>query len=79
MYQDKKLLNDETPTIVLENVHPEVFERILQYLYTGSCDVTQTGPCSLKILKEDVLKKDNKNEDDDFEIIGESFGLLFLK
>ncbi|XP_013162963.1 PREDICTED: inhibitor of Bruton tyrosine kinase [Papilio xuthus] len=66
MYQESRTNTDDKPIVCLDNVHPEVFERILRYMYTGSCDVTEFGPCALKISKEDlnaVLKKE-KNEID---------------
>ncbi|KPJ10508.1 Inhibitor of Bruton tyrosine kinase [Papilio machaon] len=66
MYQESRTNTDDKPIVCLDNVHPEVFERILRYMYTGSCDVTELGPCSLKIRKEDlnaVIKKE-KNEID---------------
>lgn len=75
LYQDKKLLNpDEKPEIILENVIPEVFERILRFLYTGTCDVTELGPCGLKIRKEDLIRKGEKEKDNaelEEDVIGE--------
>ncbi|XP_013137356.1 PREDICTED: inhibitor of Bruton tyrosine kinase [Papilio polytes] len=66
MYEESRTNADDKPIVCLDNVHPEVFERILHYMYTGSCDVTELGPCRLKIRKEDlnaVIKKE-KNEVD---------------
>ncbi|XP_022116744.2 inhibitor of Bruton tyrosine kinase [Pieris rapae] len=70
LYQEATLI-DEKPTITLENVHPEVFERILKYMYTGSCDVAELGPCSLKIRKEDLIpyKKEREVDIDNTEVI----------
>lgn len=64
-------------------MHPEVFERILRYMYTGDCDVAQLGPCALKIRKEDFGKKGERenvgNGDIDSELIGKlnMFSKLF--
>ncbi|XP_041984578.1 inhibitor of Bruton tyrosine kinase [Aricia agestis] len=68
LYQDAR--TDGKTTVVLDNVHPDVFERILRYMYTGTCDVAELGPCGLKIRKEDLsdLKKKGK-EDDETEFI----------
>ncbi|XP_068620269.1 inhibitor of Bruton tyrosine kinase [Battus philenor] len=64
LYQESRAEADGIPTIVLDNVHPEVFERILRYMYVGTCDVAELGPCGLKIRREDlntILKKDIEN------------------
>ncbi|XP_048483944.1 inhibitor of Bruton tyrosine kinase [Plutella xylostella] len=64
LFQDQKLQNpSEKPTITLENVLPEVFDRILRFVYTGSCDVVETGPCGLKIRREDIVKDVKKDDD----------------
>lgn len=68
LYQDSSK-NTHKPTIVLENVHPEVFERILRYMYTGTCDVAELGPCGLKVRKED-LNSGKKESVDAEEYIG---------
>ncbi|XP_026320552.1 inhibitor of Bruton tyrosine kinase isoform X2 [Hyposmocoma kahamanoa] len=73
LYQER---TSEKPIITLENVHPEVFERILRYMYTGQCDVAQLGPCTLKIRREDFGKKGERenvaNGDIDLELIENS-------
>ncbi|CAG9133929.1 unnamed protein product [Plutella xylostella] len=64
LFQDQKLQNpSEKPTITLDNVLPEVFDRILRFVYTGSCDVVETGPCGLKIRREDIVKDVKKDAD----------------
>ncbi|CAG9795587.1 unnamed protein product [Diatraea saccharalis] len=67
LYRDQKEVPGNKPTIVLDHIHPEVFQWILKFAYTGTCDVAELGQCPLKIRKEDlpVVKKDKKNEDDD--------------
>ncbi|XP_028158186.1 inhibitor of Bruton tyrosine kinase [Ostrinia furnacalis] len=59
----------DIPTITLDNIHPDVFERILRYMYTGTCDVTELGPCGLKLRKEDLPVKKEKEEEEMFELI----------
>ncbi|VVC95937.1 unnamed protein product [Leptidea sinapis] len=54
LYQEASV-KERRPTIPLDNVHPEAFERILKYMYTGTCDVAEMGPCALKIRKEDLI------------------------
>ncbi|CAH2089704.1 unnamed protein product [Euphydryas editha] len=56
--------NEHKPTIILENVHPEVFERIIRFMYTGTCDVAELGPCGLKIRKEDLIGGNKKGKED---------------
>ncbi|CAH0713197.1 unnamed protein product, partial [Brenthis ino] len=65
LYQENST-NTHKPTISLDNVHPDVFERILRYMYTGTCDVTELGPCGLKIRREDLIgaKKENIDTED---------------
>ena len=47
----KQLLYAEDPNPVLnvENVKPEIFAQILQYLYYKSCDMMVEGPCPIKV------------------------------
>lgn len=64
--------NEHKPTIILENVHPEVFERIIRFMYTGTCDVAELGPCGLKIRKEDLIggnKKEKENVENEADLI----------
>lgn len=72
LYQEKAISPGEKPIIALDNVHPEVFDRILKYMYTGTCDVAELGPCSLKIRREDLVgavKKETASVDVDLELI----------
>lgn len=70
LYKDSRSNPGEVPTIILDNVHPDAFDRIMKYMYTGTCDVTELGPCGLKIRKEDLIgKKEKENEDEDVELI----------
>ncbi|XP_026762942.2 inhibitor of Bruton tyrosine kinase [Galleria mellonella] len=72
LYQEKLTSPEDKPVILLENVHPEVFDRILRYMYTGTCDVAELGPCSLKIRREDLntmIKKEKNNIDVEMELI----------
>ncbi|CAG9563842.1 unnamed protein product [Danaus chrysippus] len=52
-----------TNGVITLDVHPEVFERVLQYIYTGSCDVTRLGVCGLRLKREELVKKENLEED----------------
>jgi len=62
-----KYLNEEVdeetepePVILeVEDVLPQIFEQILKYLYTKTCDLLLEGPCNLKI--EEPQKKKNNN------------------
>ncbi|CAH0590134.1 unnamed protein product [Chrysodeixis includens] len=70
LYQDKLINPGDKPEILLENVHPEAFERVLKFMYTGSCDVAELGPCGLKVRKEDVKKeKEEPVEEVELEVI----------
>ncbi|CAH2234229.1 jg16678 [Pararge aegeria aegeria] len=62
LYQESRT-NEHKPIINLENVHPEVFERIMRYMYTGVCDVAELGPCGLKIRREDLVNAKKDIED----------------
>ncbi|XP_075980998.1 inhibitor of Bruton tyrosine kinase [Anticarsia gemmatalis] len=70
MYQDARATNDHKPEITLDNVHPEAFDRIMKFMYTGTCDVTELGPCGLKIRREELVgKKEKESEDVDEDVI----------
>ncbi|XP_037294950.1 inhibitor of Bruton tyrosine kinase isoform X1 [Manduca sexta] len=72
LYQEKQKVQGDKPIITLENVHPEVFERILKFMYTGTCDVAELGPCGLKIRKEDLIatgKKETETVEVEMELI----------
>ncbi|KAF9424947.1 hypothetical protein HW555_000248 [Spodoptera exigua] len=66
LYQEKLAQTNpgDKPEVTLENVHPEAFERVMKYMYTGSCDVAELGPCGLKITKEELVKKDKEAEEE---------------
>ncbi|XP_050550953.1 inhibitor of Bruton tyrosine kinase [Spodoptera frugiperda] len=70
LYQEKLTQTNpgDKPEVTLENVHPEAFERVMKFMYTGSCDVAELGPCGLKITKEELVKKD-KEADEELEVI----------
>lgn len=73
LYQESRTNIDEKPIVILDNVHPEVFERILRYMYVGTCDVAELGPCGLKIRKEDlgsIVKKEKDNIDIVIDTVG---------
>ncbi|RVE44903.1 hypothetical protein evm_010450 [Chilo suppressalis] len=74
LYQEQLKLSDEKPTITLDHIHPDVFQRILKFAYTGSCDVAELGPCALKIRKEDLptVKKEKDSVDEELELIENS-------
>ncbi|CAK1584728.1 unnamed protein product [Parnassius mnemosyne] len=72
LYQESRTNPDEKPIVTLENVHPEVFDRILRFMYVGTCDVAELGPCGLKIRREDLnttVKKETDNIDVDVDVI----------
>lgn len=82
MYEESRTNADDKPIVCLDNVHPEVFERILHYMYTGSCDVTELGPCRLKIRKEDlnaVIKKEKNEVDIEIDAVGKNLFKYSLK
>ncbi|KAJ0174013.1 hypothetical protein K1T71_010159 [Dendrolimus kikuchii] len=64
LYKEKRTSPEEKPVIHLDNVHPEIFDRILKFMYTGTCDVAELGPCSLKIRKEDLMSTGKKGRED---------------
>ncbi|KAL0820240.1 hypothetical protein ABMA28_006160 [Loxostege sticticalis] len=70
LYQDQLHTGDK-PTVTLENIHPEVFDRILRFMYTGTCDVAELGPCGLKIRREDLpaVKKEKDVEEVELDLI----------
>lgn len=62
----------EKLTIKVDNIHPAIMKQILQYLYTGTCDLINTGPCKIQIKRESsVPKEDNQivNNDISAELI----------
>lgn len=63
LYRDHLTSPGDKPEIPLDNVHPDAFERVMKFMYTGSCDVVELGPCGLKIMKEELVKKDNDVEE----------------
>nr|XP_049701177.1 inhibitor of Bruton tyrosine kinase [Helicoverpa armigera] len=62
LYRDNLTSPGDKPEIPLDNVHPDAFERVMKFMYTGSCDVVELGPCGLKIMKEELVKKDDVEE-----------------
>lgn len=71
LYKDACANPGDKPQIALENVHPEAFDRVMRYMYTGTCDVAELGPCALKIRKEElVAKKEKENIEVEEETIG---------
>ncbi|XP_046969920.1 inhibitor of Bruton tyrosine kinase [Vanessa cardui] len=64
LYQETST-KEHKPIINLENVHPEVFERIIRFMYTGTCDVAELGACGLKIRKEDLIGASKKGKEDE--------------
>lgn len=71
MYQDKLTAPGDKPEVTLDNVHPEAFDRVMKFMYTGTCDVAELGPCGLKIRKEELVKKEKDADEVDLEVIGE--------
>ena len=39
---------EEAPIVKLANLKPEIFEQILQFIYTNQCDLLVPGPCKIK-------------------------------
>lgn len=76
LYKERLSNIEQKPIVQLDNVHPEVFDRILKFIYTGTCDVAELGPCSLKIRKEDFNAGKNENEDVDDRDLTENPGEL---
>lgn len=64
----KRRLKDHeshAPVIELFGIHPEVFDRILKYIYGGTCDVLCPGECSLRIKRENTKIEDDCIEGDE--------------
>lgn len=43
------------------DVAPQVMEEILEYIYTGTCQLTRRGPCEFKLPINDSIAKGNIN------------------
>ena len=59
----KDKLDDDHGKIVIEikDIHPEIFEQILKFLYTNTCDLLREGSCQVNTNQQ--VKKDEKIED----------------
>nr|CAD7404847.1 unnamed protein product [Timema cristinae] len=55
---------DKVPKVKLPSVHPEIFERILTFIYTNSCDLLRPGTCSIRIPKSNNIKTSLTKNDD---------------
>ncbi|KAK6626719.1 hypothetical protein RUM44_009195 [Polyplax serrata] len=44
---DNSNSNNGVPLVKIDNIQPQIFERVLSYLYTGECDLQQVGACPL--------------------------------
>ena len=60
-----EVVDEETepePVILeVEDVLPQIFEQILKYLYTKTCDLLLEGPCNLKIEEPKTSQKKKNN------------------
>ena len=69
-YLDEDLEEDEHEPVILEveDVLPQIFEQILTYLYTKTCDLLLEGPCKVKI--EDLKNSQEKPNNNTIHMIG---------
>ncbi|XP_017775512.1 PREDICTED: inhibitor of Bruton tyrosine kinase [Nicrophorus vespilloides] len=44
----KKMVS-ECNEIKIDSIHPQIFEQLLNYLYTNDCELLHAGPCSVNI------------------------------
>ncbi|XP_065342837.1 inhibitor of Bruton tyrosine kinase [Cloeon dipterum] len=49
--------SDEVPEIPIPNLAPEIFEQILQFIYTNKCSLLTPGQCDIKINYENASAK----------------------
>ncbi|XP_063243097.1 inhibitor of Bruton tyrosine kinase [Bacillus rossius redtenbacheri] len=47
------------PRVELAGVHPQIFQQLLQFMYTNTCDLLRPGPCAIQVPKSSP--SDNKN------------------
>ncbi|XP_075218309.1 inhibitor of Bruton tyrosine kinase [Lycorma delicatula] len=50
-------LDDPIPVVKISNINPAVFQQLLQFVYTGDCDIIHPGPCNIK-LPSGTIKTD---------------------
>eukprot|EP00092_Neocalanus_flemingeri_P007797 GFUD01008418.1.p1 GENE.GFUD01008418.1~~GFUD01008418.1.p1 ORF type:complete len:1264 (-),score=415.99 GFUD01008418.1:202-3993(-) len=44
------------PTMIeIDDIHPDIFKQVLQFLYHKSCDLFKEGPCPIQIVEKSVL------------------------
>ncbi|XP_049802872.1 inhibitor of Bruton tyrosine kinase [Schistocerca nitens] len=58
---------NNVPHVKIKNIRPEIFEQILQFLYTSDCDLLKPGPCSVEITiqesKENSCRVSQRHHD----------------
>ncbi|XP_059475096.1 inhibitor of Bruton tyrosine kinase isoform X2 [Neocloeon triangulifer] len=47
--EQKSADTEDVPEILVLNTSPEIFEQILQFIYTNKCSLLTRGPCNVKI------------------------------
>lgn len=51
-----------SPTIIeIDDIHPDIFKQVLQFLYYKTCDLFQEGPCPIAPIQ--VLDKPSKGQE----------------
>lgn len=41
--ESKKRQDEETPTITIQGIHPDIFDQLLKFIYTDTCDILTVG------------------------------------
>lgn len=41
---------ESSPVVKIENISPVIFQQLLQFVYTGDCDLIHPGPCNIRLM-----------------------------
>lgn len=59
--QEKSNDNENNvPHVKIKNIRPEIFEQILQFLYSSDCDLLKPGPCSVEITAQESKENNSR-------------------
>lgn len=51
-----------SPTMIeIDDIHPDIFKQVLQFLYYKTCDMTKEGPCSIKIEEKTITMETGRD------------------